>query len=76
MQIMATTCQRSVALKEGRSAWIRDLFMDGFTFCGSTFISVFVDFAYILSISKGNTKIARFRDINFILMPHNMSYVS
>ena len=50
--------------------------MDGFAFCGSTFLSVVVDFAYILSTSKGNTKIARFRDINFIVIPHNVSYVS
>ena len=61
--------------EERRNAWVGDLFIDGFAFRGSGFISVFVGFAYILGILKGNTKIAKFRDINFfILMPHNVSY--
>lgn len=52
-------------LEEGRrNAWVGDLFIDGFAFCGSAFISVFGGFTYISGIFKGNVKIAKFREIN------------
>lgn len=66
MQIIVTY-QKSSS-ERGR---IKDLFVVMFAFCRSGFILVFVGFAYILGIFKGNTKMAKSREINLLtLMPH------
>lgn len=58
------------ALEERRKAWVGDLFIDGFAFCGSGFISMFVGFAYILGIFKESAKLAKSREVSLpILMP-------
>lgn len=47
---------------------IKDLFIDVFALCRSGFILVFVGFAYILGILKENTKMAKPREINLLLL--------
>lgn len=59
MQIMV------ICLEEER---IKDLFIDMFAFCTAGFISVFIGFAYILGILMGNTKMAKSREINLLLL--------
>lgn len=53
--------------------WL-EICVDGSAFSRTGFISVLVGLASVLGIFKGNTKIAKSREINFfILRPHNMN---
>ena len=47
---------------------IEDLFTNMLAFCRSGFILVFVGLVYIVGILKENTKMAKSRDINLLLL--------